>query len=247
MLRIVLISICWLVSTLASVLLAQDFRVQVAAYADSMPITYFQSRGLEKVLVTTDQMGVYRYYAGVYKTREQAEKVLEEVVAKGFPNATIIDLEEQRVLSAASCPYNRPGRPTRMQDGNQTTTVRYLFFDLGSSTLSPESRSELDLVARALQGNSSLSLKIIGQTDGVGDPVSNVELATSRARSARDYLINRGIRTDRMVMKVFGEAEAEYPNKDEKGNDLPENRKWNRRVLLALIDPNGPSNGPEKQ
>jgi outer membrane protein OmpA-like peptidoglycan-associated protein len=90
-----------------------------------------------------------------------------------------------------------------------------------------------------LKGNPKLSLKIIGQTDAIGDPVSNVELATSRARSARNYLINRGVRTDRMLIKVFGEAEAELPNKDENGNDLPENRKWNRRVVLALIDPNG--------
>ncbi len=238
MLRTVLFLLCWVISTLTSVALAQDFRVQVAAYADSMPTAYFTSHGLERVMVSTDQLGVYRYFTGVYFTREQAEKKLEEVVSKGFPNATIIDLEEQRALGGTGCPYNRPGRPMFIQDAKQTTTLRYIFFDLGSATLSPESRTELEVVTKALQGNAKLSLKIIGQTDGIGDPVSNVELATSRARSARDYLINKGIRTDRMLIKVFGEAEAELPNKDEKGNDLPENRKWNRRVVLALIDPN---------
>ncbi len=238
MLRNVLIMICWLASSCLSVALAQDFRVQIAAYADSMPLSYFKSHGLEKVMVSTDQMGLYRYFIGTYKTREQAEKVLDDLLGKGFPNATIIDLEEQRALNEANCPYNRPGRPRYLQDGSKSTTVRYIFFDLGSFTLSTESNGELDLVAQALKNNPKITLKIIGQTDGVGDPVSNLELATNRARSARNYLINHGIRTDRMTIKVYGEAEAEYPNKDDKGNDLPENRKWNRRVLLALIDPN---------
>ena len=236
MLRTVIL-IGWLVSTWSFRGLAQDFRVQVAAYADSMPIAYFHSHGLEKVLVSTDQMGLYRYYTGIYKTREQAEKGLEEVLAKGFPNATIIDLEEQRALSAANCPYNRPSRPVFVQNAQHAATLRYLFFDTGSAGLSPESCSQLDLAAQALRENPKLSLKIIGQTDNIGDPGSNVELATDRARAARNYLINRSVRTDRMTIKVFGEAEAELPNKDDKGNDLPENRKWNRRVVLALIDP----------
>ncbi len=239
MLRNVLILICWLVSACFYIALAQDFRVQIAAYADSMPVAYFKSHGVEKVMVSTDQMGLYRYFTGAYKTREQAEKVLEDLLGKGFPNATIIDLEEQRALGEANCPYNRPGRPKVLQDDSKSTTVRYIFFDLGQFTLSTESSAELNLVAQAMKDNSKLALKIIGQTDGVGDPVSNLELATNRARAARNYLINRGIRTDRMTIKVYGEAEAEYPNKDEKGNDLPENRKWNRRVVLALIDPNG--------
>jgi len=247
MLRTLLMLSCWLLSGSISLALAQDFRVQIAAYADSMPIAYFKDHGLEKVMVSTDQMGLYRYFTGVYKTREQAEKVLNDMIAKGFPNATIIDLEEQRALNDANCPYNRPGRPKFLQNGKESTTVRYIFFDLGSFVLSAESNGELDVVAQALKANPKLSLKIIGQTDAVGDPVSNLELATNRARSARNYLINRGIRTDRMAIKVYGEAEAELPNKDAKGNDLPENRRWNRRVVLALIDPNGEVSAPPEK
>ncbi len=232
--KMLIISILLVLSS-ASAAIAQDFRVQVAAYADSMPVSYFKSRGLERVMVSTDRMGLYRYFAGAYQTREQAEAMLEEVVAKGFPNATIIDLEEQRALGGATCPYNRPDLPVFVEEIDQKTIAHYIYFDFGSASLSPESSHEVDLVAQAMKANPKLSLKIIGQTDGIGSPEANLELATNRARAARNYLINSGIRTDRITIKVFGEAEAERPNKDEQNNDLPENRALNRRVTLALI------------
>lgn len=233
----VFIATCLAILSFASAAHAQDFRVQVAAYADSMPPSYFKERGLDRVMVSIDQMGLFRYFAGVYFTREQAETVLEQVLAKGFANAFIIDLEEQRALTGATCPYNRPNRPIFVQDAAQEGKVRYIYFDFGSATLSAEAENEVSLMVKALKANPKFSLKIIGQTDGVGSPEANLELATNRARAARNYMINHGIRTDRITIKVYGEAEAELPNKDEKNNDLPENRKWNRRVILALIDP----------
>ncbi len=237
MLHKVLIISCLFIFLGGSAAIAQDFRVQVAAYADSMPPSYFKERGLDRVMVSTDQMSLYRYFIGTYRTREQAEAALEIVIAKGFPNATIIDLEEQRALGGATCPYNRPNRPIFVQDPEQENKVRYLYFEFGSFELSADAQIEVDLMVKALKANPKFSLKIIGQTDGVGTPEANMELATNRARAVRNYMINHNIRTDRITIKVFGEAEAELPNKDEKGEDLPENRKWNRRVILALIDP----------
>ncbi len=238
MLYRVLITICFFLLFFFPAAVAQDFRVQIAAYADSMPQIYFKNRGLEKVLVSTDQMGLYRYFVGTYDTREQAEAVLEQVVAKGFPNAVIIDLEEQRALGGAVCPYNRPNRPIFLQKVDEKTTAYYIYFDTGIATLSPEARREVDLVAQAMKANPRLFLKIIGQTDGIGTPLANQELATNRARSARDYLLDKGIRTSRITIKVYGEAEAELINKEEgeDGKDLPGNRKWNRRVVLGLSE-----------
>lgn len=234
----VLITICLCIVSMGSAAVAQDFRVQIAAYADSMPLSYFKTHGLERVLMSTDQMGLYRYFAGTYQTREQAEAKLEEIIAKGFPGAVIIDLEEQRALGGATCPYNRPNRPVFLRDINKNTQAYYLYFDLGSVSLSAESSAEIDRVGQAMKANPALSLQIFGQTDGIGSAESNQELATNRARAARDYLINHGIRPERMTIRVFGEAGAALPNKDEISNkDLPGNRKWNRRVVLAVSTP----------
>ncbi len=228
---------------LAAGLAAQDFRVQIAAYAEAMPDTFFRERGVTKVIASSDQMGMHRYFAGSYTTREEAEKVQQEMIGKGFPYATVIDLEEQRVLCGANCPYFRNGM-MYVQDPKRETTLQNIYFDFGRYSLSVESKQVLDQVSAKLKENAALKLKILGHTDGVGSAQANMQLAASRARSARNYLINKGIRADRMFIKVFGEADplaanAEEDNDGKKGSDLPENRKWNRRVVLAIIDDQG--------
>ena len=222
---------------------AQDFRVQIAAYAEAMPDTFFREKGIANVIKSSDQMGMYRYFAGSYNTREEAETVLQDMIAKGFPYATVIDLEEQRVLCGANCPYFRNGA-VYVQDPKREATLQNIYFDFGRYSLNAESKEVLNGVFEKLKLNPNLKLKLLGYTDGVGSAQANMQLAASRARSARNYLINKGIRADRMFIKVFGEAEPLAPNAEEdvdgkNGEDLPENRKWNRRVVLALIDDAG--------
>ena len=218
---------------------AQDFRVQIAAYADSVSSTYFTSRGVHGVVTSVDQMGMYRYFYGSYKTREEAGNVQKQLNAKGFPFATIIDLEEQRVLCGSNCPYFRTDGPVYVQDKSRSATLRNIYFDFGRSSLSSDSKMELDAVAQTLRENPSMKLKLLGYTDAIGSSQSNINLAMTRARTARNYLINKGVRADRMYIKVFGEADPVAPNEDFDGNDLAENRKHNRRVVLAIVDDAG--------
>ncbi|MBK7935815.1 MAG: OmpA family protein [Lewinellaceae bacterium] len=217
---------------------AQDFRVQISAFAEAMPDTFFHEKGVRNFLVSHDQMGLYRYFAGSYATRDEADAVQKEMVEKGFPYALVIDLEEQRVLCGANCPYFRNG-VIFVQDPKQEMTVRNIYFDFGRYSLSAESKEVLNAVTQQLKDNPNLKLKILGHTDAVGSPQANIQLAASRSRSARNYLINKGIRADRMFIKVFGEASPLAENKTDEGDDLPDNRKWNRRVVLALIDDQG--------
>lgn len=223
--------------------IAQDFRVQIAAYAEAMPDSFFRDKGVANVIASTDQMGMHRYFAGSYNTREEAEKIQQDMIGKGFTYASVIDLEEQRVLCGANCPYFRNGGPVFVQDPKREATLQNIYFDFGRSSLNAESKVVLDAVCQKLKENPNLKLKLLGYTDGVGSAQANMQLAASRARSARNYLINKGIRADRMFIKVFGEAEPIAANAEEVGEgkmeDLPENRKWNRRVVLAIIDDAG--------
>lgn len=219
-----------------------DFRVQIAAFEEPMAASYFTERGVEAYIETTDQMGVYRYFVGAYPTRLDAENVRKEMIAKGFGNTSIIDVEEQRVLSEVACPYLRNG-VVYIGDPNMQKNIRNIYFDFGTSTLDATSRAELDRIAARLTTDKSLKINVMGYTDGIGSPQANVELAASRAREVRNYLINKRIRADRMYMKVFGEADPVLPNSEETSNgafvDLPQNRKWNRRVVLLFTDASG--------
>lgn len=220
----------------SSGLSAQNFRVQIAAYGEQMPPAYFKERGIEHFVETSDQLGLYRYFAGAYVTRDEAEAVRKEVIAKGFPYAQVIDMEVQRVLCGVGCPYFRNGMVFN-RDPSQGETVNTIFFDFGSFILSQESKDILERFFEQMLDDPKLKLKIHGFADGVGSAQANLELSTERAREARNYLVYKGVRADRIQMEVFGEANPLLANKDE-GDDLtdaPKNRKWNRRVVLMLV------------
>ncbi|MDO8366864.1 MAG: OmpA family protein [Saprospiraceae bacterium] len=223
--------------TLDNQLIAQDFRVQIAAYGERMKPSFFEERGIENYVETTDQLGLYRYFAGAYKTRDEAEVVRKEVAAKGFPYALIIDLEEQRVLCGGGCPYFRNGT-VYVKDIQRQETTNTIYFEFGRYSLTPDSKAVLNRFYDQLRDNPKLKLKIHGFTDGIGSREANLRLSANRARSARNYLTYKGIRVDRMLMEVFGEGNPILANKDEGDDrtDSPENRKWNRRVVLLLVN-----------
>jgi len=238
MINIRVLCACVLFATLVCTLSAQNFRVQLAAYPDAKPAAYFRERGVESV-TTVQQMGMYQYfYSEYFKTREDAEKIVAQVKGKGFPFATILDLEEQRVLLGTGCPYYRNGVIV-VKDTAQEVTSRNIYFDYGRHQLTPESKTALNVVADWLKKHPKLKLGIVGFTDNVGKSEDNMELATNRSRSARNYLIAKGVRADRMFIQVLGEMGAAAPNTDDMGNDIEENRRWNRRVTLAIADENG--------
>ena len=223
--------------TFENQLVAQDFRVQIAAYGERMKPSFFKERGIEDYVETTDQLGLYRYFAGAFKTRDEAEKVRKEVAAKGFAYALIIDLEEQRVLCGAGCPYFRNGT-VYVQDQQRKETTNTIYFEFGRYSLTPEAKPVLNRFYEQMRDNPALKLKIHGFTDGVGSAEANRRLSANRTRSARNYLIYKGIRADRMLMEFFGEANPILANKEETDDrtDSPENRKWNRRVVLLLVN-----------
>jgi outer membrane protein OmpA-like peptidoglycan-associated protein len=226
----------------ATELHAQGFRVQMAAYTERQDASFFKEKGVDAYIELADESGIFWYIAGNYPTLQEADLVRSELVMKGFSNALIIDEEAQYVLSGANCPYIRDG-VVYVEDPNSDPNKHIIYFDFGRAYLDPTSKSVLDEVYLKMKELTVLTLKIHGYTDGVGDARANLELAAERSRAARDYLIYKGIRADRMFMEVFGEAEPAAPNAEDdgsnsgKGRDLPENRKWNRRVTLTLEQP----------
>lgn len=211
----------------------QNFRLQVAAFTDSVPPSYFKDKGLNGVISSIDANGVHRYFFGSYSTRFEAEKVQSQLIAKGFAFASIVDLEEQRVLGdLAACAYF-PGGP---EYDASPDSVRLILFDLGKSVLTTEARATLDWAYQQLQKNPGLELRILGYTDAVGVGKSNIELATARARAARNYLADKGVKADRMLLRVFGESAAVPAEGDtEYQSELAELRRYFRSVLIALV------------
>ncbi len=219
----------------------QEFRVQVAAFGDTLSANYFRDRGLPGVFENTDQMGVHRFFLGSYANREEAEKVQLDLINKGFPNAQVLDLQEQKALCGIPCPYGFSGSgPIFVEDPIMRDAVRTIYFDFGKSTLSVESMGTLEEVFRRMKENPRLRLMVLGHSDASGPADKNLEMSIRRARMARNHLISRGVHSSRINVKVYGEAMPDdKPTEPGFGKDTPDSKKSDRRVVLVLTDEAG--------
>ena len=104
-------------------------------------------------------------------------------------------------------------------------------FDTGSAAIKPQLRSVLDPFAASLRDDPTARLSIIGHTDNTGSDAINNPLSLERARSVRDYLVDRGVAGSRIEVAGRGEREPVADNSTEAG------RARNRRVEIYLREP----------
>ncbi|MFN5910798.1 MAG: OmpA family protein, partial [Bacteroidota bacterium] len=89
-----------------------------------------------------------------------------------------------------------------------------VFFDLAKATLRPESNVELNKLLDFLQKNPAIKIELSGHTDTRGDDKENLALSTDRAKAVYDYLVNKGIRAERLAFKGFGETKPVVSDAD---------------------------------
>ncbi|HHS95157.1 MAG TPA: OmpA family protein [Phaeodactylibacter sp.] len=222
-------------AVLSTCMQAQDYRVQLAAFVQKVPFTHFALAGVMNVYMYQDQNNIYRYYLDKrYFNLVQAKKICMEVKARGFVNAQVVDMLKQKENCGFPCPYITKTR-TFSSQAMEELHMRTLFFDFDKSSLSRESKIELNKIYKVLVKNKNLHVMIQGHTDSKGSAAYNVKLSKRRARAARNYLIAKGIPSRRISVKVFGESAPLVHNKEE-AKDSPLGRRYNRRVVVALYN-----------
>jgi len=116
--------------------------------------------------------------------------------------------------------------------------VNNLLFDFDKFYLRPESKSLLDKLFEILKTNPSIKLEFVGYTDSKGSSIYNQKLSKLRSKSAVDYLIKKGIDSNRLISNGLGEKNPIAINRNSNGTDCLEGRKYNRRVEVKLVDYN---------
>ncbi|MBN8652871.1 MAG: OmpA family protein [Cytophagales bacterium] len=111
----------------------------------------------------------------------------------------------------------------------ESILLNNVFFEQGKPILKSQSFPELDRLAQILEENPTIKIEIQGHTDNVGNKLALQELSENRVMAVREYLINKGIKKDRITGKGFG------PNKPIAPNDTEENRQRNRRVEFQIM------------
>jgi len=113
-----------------------------------------------------------------------------------------------------------------------TYTFKTILFDFDKDELLNSSIEELDKLALHLKENKNLNIEIYGHTDNVGLSKRNDVLSLQRAKSVSNYLINKGLKPERIKWFGFGSSKPLIENASE------DNRAKNRRVEFTLIKKN---------
>jgi OmpA-OmpF porin, OOP family len=103
-----------------------------------------------------------------------------------------------------------------------------VYFDTNRAAIKAVSFALLNEVAQALTDNPKIEVEIGGHTDSQGNDAFNLKLSQQRADSVRLYLMKRGISSNRLVAKGYGEN---VPIAD---NRTADGRSQNRRVEFVI-------------
>ena len=104
-----------------------------------------------------------------------------------------------------------------------------VLFGSGKYKLQPDAARALDEVVQVIQAYPENKVSIEGHSDSVGSDEVNKKLSVQRAEAVRDYLVNKGVDTDRLQVVGWGEEKPIASNRTVAG------RVQNRRVEVVIL------------
>lgn len=116
----------------------------------------------------------------------------------------------------------------RVGEGILITFNSGLQFDVNSTSLVGDTKTNLDKLSTTLKKYDDTSILIEGHTDNTGEAKYNQDLSERRARSVSQYLNAQGVQGNRVTTKGYGEMQPIA------SNDTDADRQKNRRVEVAI-------------
>ena len=110
--------------------------------------------------------------------------------------------------------------------------LKPIYFEYNKSNITQEGAFELDKLVQVMKNNLQLVVLAKAHTDNRGSDVFNLNLSDRRAKATAQYVISKGIASDRITGKGMGETE---PKVDCKENCTEEEHAQNRRSEFLIV------------
>lgn len=177
--------------------------------------------------------------AAAQSSKDQASKDLNQVsqqtVAELSKTRAQLDTEtkarkeaERRAKEAMDKLANAAASVKQEDRGTVITLPGNVLFASARWALLPEAMNRLNAVADALKNQEDHKMVVEGHTDSQGNEGSNIELGSKRAQAVRDYLVSRGIPSEKISSVGIGQARPVASNSTADG------RAQNRRVEIIV-------------
>jgi len=119
---------------------------------------------------------------------------------------------------------------------NKIFVLKNIYFEYDKAEIRADAAKELDKLVDLLNDNPEIKIEMGSHTDSVASEVYNIELSQRRAESTVTYLIRKGIATERLVAKGYGESKPIARNTNPDGTDNPDGRQRNRRTEFKILE-----------
>ena len=101
-------------------------------------------------------------------------------------------------------------------------------FETAKATISTSSFDLLSSIKSTADRCPEASFEIAGHTDNVGNDAANMTLSQNRADAVKNYLVKKGIASNRIETKAYGETQPVMSNESAEG------RAKNRRIEVNV-------------
>jgi len=128
-----------------------------------------------------------------------------------------------------------------------TGVIKGINFKTGSTQILRNSNRTLDAAVKVLNDYPDLKMEIQGHTDDVGDDDANLTLSQGRADAVKQYFEGKGVASDRLISKGYGETSPMVDPTGLKGGKLKAARAKNRRVEFKLVSELTEGGGAEQE
>ena len=158
-------------------------------------------------------------------TLDEGDDILFSINKKGYAfNSTYISFDDD----SFSSPRRIDFEVEKLGNG-KVFRLDNIYFASNSFNLNNISKEILLAFIDYLKLNNSLKLAIHGHTDNVGSASANLLLSKNRAKEVFSFLLNNGIKKERLDFQGFGEEKPITTNKTNNG------RAQNRRTEFVIL------------
>lgn len=194
---------------------------KVFNYADAMQ--YFgMSDGVNRYKAVYNQVGNYLTELNPFGFNENVGKVTPyDEAVNLFYLKNINDIE-----SSGADKSDYSAKATEVMASGEWR----INFNSGSAEVQSNSSKDLEKIYNLLIQAENSKLTIVGHTDNVGNPDSNLSLSKNRAQAVVDYLTQKGIPANRFQL-IDGKGQNE-PVSD---NNSVSGKAKNRRVVVTFL------------
>lgn len=181
-------------------------------------------------------------YAAVMRVKP-GDKVIMKVEGEGVAyNARVVEVPEPKTEAEEKAEEEKnkelavsppPAQKINVVAEKETTGGKYKLEDINyetsSADISDRSRVILDDFADYLKSNPRIKVAIHGHTDNVGSSSANLALSADRAYSVKSYLEEKGVQSNRLSFKGYGDTKPVASNATKEG------RLQNRRTEFVIL------------